>query len=148
MTEITDDREEFALQAAFGRSIRPVADDGFANRVVGRVRRQVWKRRVVLLTALAAGLVIALPALPAFLLMFSGGLAGIAARAEGTSALGDFQVLLQSLPLRETVEAASQSIANASAQISQVSQYQEAQMLVLACLLAVVSFVASRVLEH
>ena len=37
----------------------PIADDGFSRRVMGRIRRQVWVRRLALPIAMVLGLAIA-----------------------------------------------------------------------------------------
>lgn len=51
------DKDELALEALF-RS-EPVADDGFSRRVVARVRRRVWLRRLTMPVALILGATIA-----------------------------------------------------------------------------------------
>ena len=51
------DKDELALEALF-RS-EPIADDGFSRRVVARVRRRIWLRRLVMPVALALGSLIA-----------------------------------------------------------------------------------------
>jgi hypothetical protein len=57
MVERLKDKEDLKLEALF-RS-ESVADDGFSARVVSRVRRQMWIRRLSLPTALVIGGVIA-----------------------------------------------------------------------------------------
>ena len=47
------DAEDLKLEALF--SAEPVADDGFSVKVVARVRRQVWIRRLSLPVAIAIG---------------------------------------------------------------------------------------------
>ncbi len=148
MTEAINDQEEFALQAMFGRTIPPVADQGFSKIVLGRVRRQIWKRRLIFLSTIAIGLVIALPAIPQVLLTLSNELMGLVARAEESDALGQFQVLLTMLPLRETAQATSEEIAHVSAQIGTASWYLPNQMYILAGLMALISLVATRLLER
>ncbi len=61
MAEHMKDSEDKALEALF-RS-EPIADDGFSRRVVTRVRRRIWVRRLALPLASGVGAVIALPAL-------------------------------------------------------------------------------------
>jgi hypothetical protein len=51
------DNEDRALEALFASE--PIADDGFSNRVLARVRRRVWIQRLALPTAFVAGLAIA-----------------------------------------------------------------------------------------
>ena len=53
LVERMKDKDELALEALF-RS-EPVADDGFSRRVVARVRRRIWLRRLVMPVALALG---------------------------------------------------------------------------------------------
>lgn len=148
MTDAIDNQEEFALQAMFGRAIPPVADRGFSKAVVGRVRLKIWKRRLVLLSTAAIGLVIALPAIPQLLLTFSNGLATLAAHAGESDTLRQFQVLLTMLPLRETAQAASEEIANVSARIGTISWYLQNKMIVLAGLMALITLAATRLLER
>ena len=53
MAERMKDAEDLKLEALF--SAEPVADDGFSVKVVSRVRRQVWIRRLSLPVAIAIG---------------------------------------------------------------------------------------------
>ena len=53
MAERMKDAEDLKLEALF--SAEPVADDGFSVKVVARVRRQVWIRRLSLPVAIAIG---------------------------------------------------------------------------------------------
>lgn len=59
MVERMKDDEDLALEALFASE--PIADDGFSNRVLKRLRRRLWVRRLALPIAAAAGLSIALP---------------------------------------------------------------------------------------
>ncbi|MCI0517093.1 MAG: hypothetical protein L0Y45_04590 [Woeseiaceae bacterium] len=53
MAERLKDREDLRLEAMFQSA--PIADDGFSNRVVSRIRRQIWVRRLTLPTAFVIG---------------------------------------------------------------------------------------------
>ena len=55
MTEQNDRREDEQLAAMFRDLAPSVADDGFTDAVVRRIRRPLWLRRVVLLLALVVG---------------------------------------------------------------------------------------------
>jgi len=57
MAERLKNKEDLKLEALF-RS-EPVADDGFSAKIVSRVRRQMWIRRLSLPTALVIGGLIA-----------------------------------------------------------------------------------------
>lgn len=57
MAERIRDAEDRALEALF-RS-EPIDDDGFSRRIVRRIRRQIWLRRLTLPAALVIGLAIA-----------------------------------------------------------------------------------------
>ena len=57
MAERLKDSEDLKLEALF-RS-EPVLDDGFSGRIVSRVRRRMWVRRLSLPTAFAIGVIIA-----------------------------------------------------------------------------------------
>ena len=57
MVERTKDKEDLALEALFASE--PIADDGFSVRVVKRVRRRIWLRRLALPVAAALGIVVA-----------------------------------------------------------------------------------------
>ncbi len=61
MAERMKDSEDRMLEALF-RS-EPIADDGFSRRVLARVRRRIWVRRLALPVAAVAGAGIALPAI-------------------------------------------------------------------------------------
>lgn len=57
MVDRMKDEEDLALEALFASE--PIADDGFSERVVARINRRAWTRRLVLPLAAAAGLAIA-----------------------------------------------------------------------------------------
>jgi hypothetical protein len=61
MAERLKDKEDARLEALFRSG--PIADDGFSERVVARVRRGIWIRRWTLpLATLIGGLIAAKPA--------------------------------------------------------------------------------------
>jgi len=53
MAERLKDKEDMRLEAMFRSA--PVPDDGFTTRVVSRVRRRIWLRRLALPIAIAVG---------------------------------------------------------------------------------------------
>jgi hypothetical protein len=57
MAEKTRDQTDHLLESMF-RS-EPIADDGFSNKVVSRVRRAIWVRRLALPIAMLIGAAIA-----------------------------------------------------------------------------------------
>ena len=57
MAERMKDNEDLALEALFASE--PLADDGFSRKVMQRLRRRLWVRRLALPTAVVAGLAIA-----------------------------------------------------------------------------------------
>ena len=57
MADRLKDDEDRALEALFAS--QPIADDGFTRRVVARVRRRLWFRRLLLPAAVLAGAAIA-----------------------------------------------------------------------------------------
>ncbi len=58
MVEKLKDAEDRMLEAMF--QARPVADDGFSRRVVSRIRRRLWVRRLALPIAMLIGGAIAI----------------------------------------------------------------------------------------
>ena len=52
------DAEDRLLESLF--ESEPIADDGFSDRVVGRIRRQIWVRRLALPLAMLVGGAIAI----------------------------------------------------------------------------------------
>ena len=58
MAEKLRDAEDRWLESMF--AAEPIADDGFSRRVVGRIRRRIWIRRLALPVAMLVGGVIAL----------------------------------------------------------------------------------------
>lgn len=65
MADRLKDDEDRALEALFDS--QPIADDGFTRRVVARVRRRLWIRRLLLPAAVVVGAAIAAePALALF----------------------------------------------------------------------------------
>lgn len=148
MTDDVSEKEAFALQAIFGRAVPPVPDQGFSQAVMGQVRQRIRLRRLVLLPALLAGVVVALPAVSQLLLMLSNELLAIAARAERSATLGQFQMLLSFLPLREAAQVVSDEIMRVGADLGKVAWYRQNSTLILAGLMALVGLVASRILER
>lgn len=144
MTDVNDEREEFALRALVGREIPPIADEGFARSVVGRMRRRIWQRRLTLLSATAIGLLIALPFAGQLLVALSTDFVEFISRAEESEVLGQFRVLLTLLPVRETANAASEELQQLTS-LAWLSQYQT---YILTGLLAVGSLVTARMLER
>jgi len=57
MAERLKDSEDLRLEALFRSD--PVQDDGFSARIISRVRRRSWVRRLSLPTAFAIGILIA-----------------------------------------------------------------------------------------
>jgi hypothetical protein len=57
MAEKIQDAEDRLLDAMFQAD--PIADDGFSDRVVRRIRRQIWVRRLALPIAMVVGAAIA-----------------------------------------------------------------------------------------
>jgi hypothetical protein len=56
------DKDDLALEALFAS--QPIADDGFSRRVIARVRRRQWVRRLALpIAVLMGGAIAAKPAL-------------------------------------------------------------------------------------
>ncbi|HSD68204.1 MAG TPA: hypothetical protein VLB07_01570 [Woeseiaceae bacterium] len=53
MAERLKDGEDLRLEAMFQSA--PIADDGFSNRVVSRIRRQIWVQRLSLPIAFVVG---------------------------------------------------------------------------------------------
>jgi len=58
MAESMKDAEDQLLESLLGSE--PIADDGFSDRVVRRLRRRMWLRRLALPVAAAVGATIAL----------------------------------------------------------------------------------------
>ena len=57
MAERLKDREDLRLEAMF-ESV-PIADNGFSNRVMSRIRRQIWVQRLTLPIAFVIGAAVA-----------------------------------------------------------------------------------------
>lgn len=148
MSDNITEHEEFALRAVLGREIPPVPDGGFSKTVIGRVRLRIWQRRLILLLATAIGLIIALPPLTELLLASSNLLVELVERAEDSDALGQFRILLTMLPVRETVQAVSTKLANATEQMDTAAWIVKNQILVAAGLLALCSVAVVRLLER
>ena len=58
MAEKIRDAEDRMLEALFASE--PIADDGFSQRVVGRIRRRIWIRRLAVPVAMLIGGAIAI----------------------------------------------------------------------------------------
>lgn len=57
MDKFTEDDADRKLRELFSHA--PVADDGFSRRVVHRVRRDAWRRRLLMALAIVPGILIA-----------------------------------------------------------------------------------------
>ena len=57
MAEHSRDEEDVALEALFASE--PIADNGFSASVIGKLRRRLWARRLVLPAAVSVGAAIA-----------------------------------------------------------------------------------------
>jgi hypothetical protein len=57
MVERTQDAEDRLLSSMFQSA--PIIDDGFSRRVMARIRRQIWVRRLALPVAIILGVAIA-----------------------------------------------------------------------------------------
>ncbi len=57
MVDKLKDKEDLKLESLFGSE--PVRDDGFSVKVVARVRRRIWLRRLTMPTAFVIGAAIA-----------------------------------------------------------------------------------------
>jgi hypothetical protein len=57
MVEKLQDSEDRLLGSMF--QSKPIADDGFSRRVMARIRRQIWVRRLALPIALVLGVAVA-----------------------------------------------------------------------------------------
>ena len=55
MAEKIQDAEDRLLESMFQANSAEIADDGFSDRVVRRIRRQMWIRRLALPVALIVG---------------------------------------------------------------------------------------------
>ena len=59
MAEKTQDAEDRLLSAMFQADGTEIADDGFSDQIVRRIRRQMWVRRLALPIAMVVGAAIA-----------------------------------------------------------------------------------------
>ena len=69
MADKLKDAEDQLLEALFEAA--PIADDGFSERVVRRIRRQLWVRRLALPVAMVVGGAIALEPATDLMIVFS-----------------------------------------------------------------------------
>lgn len=140
-------KEEFALQTLFGRDCPPVADAGFSKMVRQRLHRQIWQRRLILISAITFGLVIALPAVGQALAALSAALLGLADHAEKSDAVNGVQILLSMFPVRDFMLNASEDIKTFSSQISSGTWLVQNRILIMAALLALVSIITTQSID-
>jgi hypothetical protein len=93
MVDRLKDKEDRMLEALF-RS-EPIADNGFSARVMRRLNRRLWIRRLALPTAFVAGVAVALKPLSQLVVTFSKFLMIIPADFRGLS--------LESIPQLSTI---------------------------------------------
>lgn len=94
MADKIRDAEDEMLAALF-RS-EPIADDGFSDRVVRRIRRRLWLRRLALPTAAAIGAAIALKPLASLATSLAGFVRDLPLAGEMTAAVAAW---MPSLPM-------------------------------------------------
>ena len=70
MAERMKDEEDRLLESMFASE--PVADAGFSDRIVARVRRRVWLRRLAMPVAIVTGALISFKPLAGLVKMLSG----------------------------------------------------------------------------
>ena len=70
MAERIKDSEDRLLESMFASD--PIADDGFSSRVVGKVRRRIWVRRLTLPIATLIGAAISFKPLVGLVTMLAG----------------------------------------------------------------------------
>ena len=94
MAEKIKDAEDRTLESLFASE--PVADDGFSDRVVRRINRQMWIRRLTLPTAAVIGGLISFKPLVGLLTSMSGLVAALPldSIAPSTAALPQVQMIL------------------------------------------------------
>lgn len=88
MADRLKDNEDLALEALFASE--PIADNGFSERVVQRVKRRIWARRIAMPVAVFTGSAIAAKPVTSLL----GTLGGLAESIPGVAAA----LPLESLP--------------------------------------------------
>ncbi len=93
MAEKIKDAEDRMLESLFASE--PVADDGFSEMIVGRIRRRLWVRRLTLPVAAIIGGVVAFKPLTAFVAAASKLLGQLPLDALGATA--------QSVPQLQTI---------------------------------------------
>ena len=77
MAEKIKDADDLMLENLF--SAEPIADDGFSNRVVRRIRRRIWLRRLSLPVAAAIGASISIKPLAGLVASLYGLMSSVAA---------------------------------------------------------------------
>ena len=93
MAELLKDEQDRILEAMFASE--PVADDGFSARIVKRVRRRLWLRRIILPVATVLGLLVSFKPLTQLVET----LAGLARLLPLESVGGATDTLLGQLPI-------------------------------------------------
>ncbi len=101
MADRLKDNEDLALEALF--RAEPIADDGFSKRVVGKLRRRIWTRRIMLPAAVFVGSAIAAKPVSALL----GSLSGLLNSVPGAAST----LPLESLPSAYTLVAGGMLLA-------------------------------------
>ena len=87
-------RQEARLSEVFQTLTPRLEDEGFSSRVLGRIGRRLWLRRLVLGTAVAVGGVLALGPVTELAVMLSEGLVVAATRWNDPAWLAQNQALL------------------------------------------------------
>ncbi len=86
--------EESRIAELFQTLNSPLADDGFTDNVVRRIRRRLWLRRIVLSAAILLGIILALGPLAELAVLLSEGLLVVATNWNDPTWLMQNQALL------------------------------------------------------
>lgn len=82
----------------------PVIDDGgFSDAVLGKVKRQIWTRRLVLSAAVISGIALALPFLSDLVFAISDQLVVLANQWNEIATAGNYPVVLSTIPARDAL---------------------------------------------
>ncbi|MDH3589130.1 MAG: hypothetical protein OEQ74_06975, partial [Gammaproteobacteria bacterium] len=91
------------MDKLIGDTLPMINDDGFSDRVLGRLKQQIWTRRLVLTGATIAGLALALPFFGDLIFGVSDQLMALANHWDEVAKPGEYTALLNTVPARDAL---------------------------------------------
>ena len=139
--------EELNLDRLIGKAMPPIDDAGFTDVVLGRLKRRIWTRRLVLSGATVAGLALALPFFSELVFGLSDQLTQLANNWDQVAKPGEVSALLNTVPARDALLQIGGFLGQVGDNWNDPEWYMQFGVALPASLLALLSPLLARFLE-